>query len=172
MWQYRGQTRPPFAAEPSTGQESVWDYPRPPLAEAVSREVVVSQLDGGPELARSTGALKVMETASPPTYYLPGSDVATAHLVPAPGSSLCEWKGMARYWALASDPEGQAVAWSYDDPSPRFAELRRCFAFYPGRVACFLDGERVRPQPGGFYGGWVTDELVGPWKGEPGTGHW
>ena len=82
------------------------------------------------------------------------------------------WKGRACYWALASEPDGEPVAWTYPEPTAAFARIAQAFAFYPGRVACYVAGERVRPQPGYFYGGWITDEIAGPVKGEPGTGHW
>ena len=169
MWQFTGKQRPPFAEEPGPGQESVWDYPRPPALVSSGKEVIV--MAGEVELARSTRAWRVLETASPPTWYIPAEDVDREHLAPAPGGSFCEWKGGAVYWALAAQP-GEAVAWSYPAPSAAFAAIAGAFGFYPGRVACYVGGERVRPQPGHFYGGWVTDDIVGPVKGEPGTGHW
>ncbi len=170
MWAYDGRRRPDFAETPGPGQESVWDYPRPPRLETCRRTVVVST--GGQELARSTRALRVCETASPPTYYIPEEDVDLDELRAVAGRSFCEWKGAAQYWGLVDQPEREAIGWSYPDPNPTYAELRGCIAFYPGRVQCSVDGERVRPQPGHFYGGWVTDELIGPWKGEPGTESW
>ncbi len=170
MWQYTGAERPSFAENPGPGQESVWDYPRPPALVPCEREVVV--LAGGVELARSSRCFRVLETASPPTYYLPETDVQLDLLVMVAGSSFCEWKGAACYWTLADGSAPEPVAWSYPDPSGRFEPIRSALGFYPGRVECTVDGERVRPQPGHFYGGWVTGELVGPWKGEPGTGHW
>lgn len=169
MWNFKGHQRPAFATVPGPGQESVWDYPRPPVAVRDGRQVEVR--DGDVLIARSSSTWRVLETASPPTFYIPASDVATDLLVRAAGRSLCEWKGVASYWALARQP-GQAIAWSYARPSAAFAAIEDCLAFYPGRVACFVDGERVRPQPGHFYGGWITAEIVGPVKGEPGTGHW
>ncbi len=169
MWQHVGTERPDFAAEPGPGQESVWDYPRPPIARADGRLVEVRADDK--LIASSRRCYRVMETASPPTFYLPPSDVNREHLVQSAGSSVCEWKGAATYWALANDP-GMAVGWSYPRPRARFDTIRDFFSFYPGRVACFVDGERVAPQPGRFYGGWITPEVVGPFKGEPGTGHW
>lgn len=168
MWQYTGSERPPFAEEPGPGQESVWDYPRPPALDPSDREVIVRS--GDLVIARSCRCVRVLETASPPTWYIPGDDVDMDTLVPVPGSSFCEWKGAASYWGLAST--GAMVGWSYPDPVASFAAIRGAFSFYPGRVECYVDGERVRPQPGEFYGGWVTDEIVGPMKGEPGTGHW
>lgn len=168
MWTFRGQMRPPFADDPGPGQESVWDYPRPPALELSSKLVTVAA--GDVELARSSRCYRVLETASPPTWYIPADDVNLEALVPVGGMSYCEWKGEARYWALPGGDE--PIAWSYPSPTDAFAPLRDALGFYPGRVACHVDGERVRPQPGHFYGGWVTDEIAGPVKGEPGTGHW
>ncbi|MDH3669880.1 MAG: DUF427 domain-containing protein [Gammaproteobacteria bacterium] len=170
MWEYRGQKRPPFAEPVGAGQESVWDFPRPPKAVPCNRTVEVSH--NGIVIGRSTKTYRVLETASPPTFYLPANDVDWPQLVKAPGSSLCEWKGLAAYWALTLDPSGAPVAWSYGDPHQEFEMLRAHASFYPGRVACYVDGERVRPQPGEFYGGWVTSELVGPFKGAAGSQHW
>ncbi|REJ73430.1 MAG: DUF427 domain-containing protein [Acidobacteria bacterium] len=182
MWEYDGRRRPVFAVEPGAGQESVWDYPRPPRIEAERRLVTVDF--GGRRLARSERAWRVLETASPPTVYLPRRDVDLSLLEPAPGRSRCEWKGTASYWRLhagfdlpaAGGAEAAAdsgpVAWSYEDPTPAFRELAGTLSFYPSRVTCRLGGEVVRPQAGGFYGGWVTDEIVGPFKGDPGTGGW
>lgn len=169
MWEYHGQKRPPFAPSPAPGQESVWDYPRPPRIVPDVRLVEVKA--GDVPLARTTRALRALETASPPTFYIPAEDVDRSMLVRAPGSSFCEWKGAATYWALAAAPAA-AVGWSYEQPTPAFAAIRGHFSFYPGRVECFVAGERVRPQPGGFYGGWITSEVVGPFKGDPGTGNW
>ncbi len=169
MWTYTGQRRPDFADEPGPGQESVWDYPRPPVLRDDARLVEVS--DGEQLVARATTSVRVLETASPPTFYIPPTDVDFRLLIGVAGSSHCEWKGHARYWALARDP-GTAIAWSYPEPSSRFARLKDYVGFYPGRMACFVDGVRVRSQPGQFYGGWITPEIVGPFKGEPGTGHW
>jgi len=164
--------RPPFAVEPGPGQVSVWDFPRPPRIEPVAARVRV--LFGGTFVADTTAALRVLETASPPTYYLPRADVYAGALVPAPGSSFCEWKGRASYWTVrAGDAEAVGAAWSYEHPYPAFARLLGHVAFYAGRMdACWVGELQVTPQPGGFYGGWVTPDLVGPFKGEPGTGHW
>ncbi len=169
MWDFRGQRRPVFAIEPAPGQESVWDYPRPPIAQACARRVEVMQ--GDAVIALTAKSYRVLETASPPTFYIPPQDIAPDTLVRTAGSSVCEWKGAARYWAMTDDPE-TPVAWDYPRPRPRFDKLSGYFAFYPGRIACYVDGERVQPQPGRFYGGWITADVVGPFKGEPGTGHW
>ena len=170
MWDNTGQGRPDFAVAPGPGQESVWDYPRPPALADCTQTVEVRADDV--LLARSTRAKRVLETASPPTIYLPPEDIVLDELRAVAGSSFCEWKGAASYWGLARAPGAPPVAWSYPEPLPRFAPLRGWLSFYPGRVACFLDGERVRPQEGGFYGGWVTNAIVGPWKGAPGTANW
>ena len=169
MWNYQGQKRPDFAIEPDVGQESVWDYPRPPVLKPCSRLVEVTA--GDSLIASTRDSLRLLETASPPTFYLPPDDVDWNLLVEAAGSTVCEWKGAALYWALATDP-GTPIAWDYPKPRARYERLKRFVSFYPGRVACYVDGERVQPQPGRFYGGWITSDVVGPFKGEPGTGHW
>ena len=101
----------------------------------------------------------------------PADVLPAARLLPVPGSSIFEWKGAASYFALAREP-GDPIAWTYARPRPRFDRIRNFIAFYPGRIACYVDGDRVEPQPGRFYGGWITSDVVGPFKGEPGTGHW
>ena len=170
MWEYRGQKRPYFADTAGAGQESVWDYPRPPCLEHYSATVEVFANDT--LIARSVDTLRVLETASPPTVYIPQQDIDMALLGEAEGTSFCEWKGNASYWKLANDPAHIAVAWSYREPFPAFAKLRDYLCFYPARIACYIDGERVLPQPGKFYGGWVTAAICGPFKGGPGSGHW
>ncbi len=154
------------------GQESVWNYPRPPSAEVSARHVVVEL--GGRILADTVRAVRVCETSHPPVYYVPRDDVAADVLEEAQGGSWCEWKGAATYWdAVVDGRRIPAVGWSYEDPSPGFEQLRGAVAFYPGRVdRATVDGEQVRPQEGGFYGGWITDEVVGPFKGDPGTSGW
>lgn len=174
LWNWVGDRRPDFAVPPQPGQESVWDYPRPPRVVLDSREVIVRL--GDTEIARTRRALRVLETASPPTFYLPQNDVHVDLLVAAPGASFCEWKGEARYWSVVTGTDaGQrldAVAWSYDAPLPDFAMLRGHIAFYPQPLACLVNGVPVKPQPGRFYAGWITPEVVGPFKGEPGSGGW
>lgn len=170
-WRWDGSQRPPFAVEPVAGQESVWDYRRPPALVHDERPVAVRV--GDVEVASATHSWKVCETAHPPTFYLPPESVRADLLEPAPGGSVCEWKGTARYWTVtAGDAHLQAVAWSYPDPFPEAEVLREHVAFYPARIECFVDGQRVLPQPGGFYGGWITPELVGPFKGAAGTSGW
>lgn len=163
-WRHRGQTRPDFAKPTREGQESVWDYPRPPRIVPDPRPVEVRF--EGRVIASTTRAIRVLETASPPTFYVRPEDVDRAALVPSGRTSMCEWKGQAVDFDLADGPA--SVAWCYPRVFPEFAEIAGWFAFYPARVECFVDDERVRPQPGGYYGGWITDEIVGPVKGEPG----
>jgi uncharacterized protein (DUF427 family) len=167
-WRYTGKDRPPFALTPGDGERSVWDFPRPPLIEAVSERVSVHA--GRSEIARSDRCLRVLETGGPPTYYLPKQDVSLDDLRPSADRSWCEWKGEAHYWKLAIGGNGdEPVAWSYPAPFSDFDVLRDHFSFYPGRVECRVGATRVLAQPGGFYGGWITPDLVGPFKGEPGT---
>ena len=170
MWKYHGQTRPDFAAVPGPGQESVWDYPRPPKLAPDGRRVDV--IYGDLQIASSGSCYRVLETASPPTFYIPPADIAWQHLVSAPGSSICEWKGTAGYWALSAHPQLGAVGWEYPQPTPAFEPIKGHVAFYPSILDCYVAGERVIAQPGRFYGGWITGEIVGPFKGEPGTAHW
>lgn len=172
MWNNTGKQRPPFALTPGSGQESVWDYPRPPRIASDPRRVTVK---AGDELIADTRrAVRVLETASPPTFYLPPDDVRLELLRRTPGDSFCEWKGQATYWNVHL-PDGtrlEAAGWSYEHPTAAFAEIAGWLSFYPARLRCTVADEPVRPQAGGFYGGWVTDEIVGPHKGEPGTGGW
>jgi len=159
--------------EPGPGQESVWDYPRPPRIEPSGRHLRVEL--AGETIAESDSALRVCETAGPPVLYVPPSDVQMQLLVPVPEhSTFCEWKGNASYFDIVvGNTTASRAAWSYEDPTPSFESLRGYIAFYPGRVdAAYLGDERVRPQPGEFYGGWITNDIVGPFKGEPGSGHW
>lgn len=171
MWEYRGQARPPFAEKSGPGQESVWDYPRPPAVVVDQRRIEVRL--GDLVIADSRQSYRVLETASPPTFYIAPQDVHVQLLEPCPGVSVCEWKGVAQYWALRDPPRSPpAIGWSYPTPTHPFEAIAGYFSFYPGLVECFVDGERVRPQPGEFYGGWVTGEIVGPFKGGAGTRHW
>ena len=171
MWEYTGRKRPPFAHEPAPGEESVWDYPRPPKLIADQRRIVVRLRDQ--VIADSAETLRILETAGPPTFYIPPRDVRVEQLQPFIGASICEWKGTAKYWSLkTSAPAREAVAWSYPTAQAPYNSISAYLSFYPGRIECFVDDQRVRAQPGYFYGGWITDEIVGPWKGEPGTERW
>lgn len=147
--------------------ESVWTYPRPPRVEPSGEHVTVSV--GRRRLADSRDALRVLETSHPPVYYLPEADVDMSMLREGNGASWCEFKGTAVYWDCGPV---QAIGWSYPAPSTGFEALRGHIAFYPGRVEARVDGELVSPQPGGFYGGWITSRVVGPFKGGPGTQGW
>lgn len=170
-WKYRGQERPPFALEPLPGQESVWDYPRPPMLVPDRRRVIVQA--NGQIIAESRHAFRVLETASPPTFYLPPHDVDKKALILRARSTQCEWKGIAYYWCVHLNGFFlEDVGWSYLDPYPEYALIAGYVAFHPGRVYCVVDREEVIPQPGSFYGGWVTSEIVGPFKGEQGTEDW
>ena len=158
---------------PGPGQESVWDYPRPPAVQPTSRHVRIGF--DGTTLAATKAALRVLETAGAPTWYLPREDVRMDLLRPSRGhGSVCEWKGSASYFDLVvGERVSLRAAWTYERPLPGYEALAGRVAFYAGRVdEVTVDGERVRPQPGGFYGGWVTDDVVGPFKGEPGTEGW
>lgn len=170
-WQWRGQGRPPFAVVPQPGQVSVWDFPRPPRLQADGRDVRVRW--GRVEVARTSRAVVVLETAHPPSFYLPWADVNRAVFRRASGASFCEWKGPASYWTLVDGDHILAgVAWSYPQPLAGAEALADCVAFYPALLDCRVDGAPVLPQPGGFYGGWITPELVGPFKGGPGSAGW
>ncbi|MGI8880369.1 MAG: DUF427 domain-containing protein [Jatrophihabitans sp.] len=154
--------------DPGPGQESVWDYPRPPACLLSDRHVVVRL--GEHVIADTHAAYRVLETSHPPAWYLPRADIAAELLTrSAHPSTWCEWKGAATYWDVLDEP---GVAWSYDRPSPGFEAIAGYPSFYPGRLQCEVNGQRVRAQAGGFYGGWITDEIVGPFKGEPGTSGW
>lgn len=152
--------------------ERVWDYPRPPRLERVPERLRV--VLGGVTIADTVAGFRVLETSHPPTYYLPRGDILSSALVPAAGQSFCEWKGVATYFdVVAGGRRLERVAWTYERPSADFAALAGCVAFYAGPMdACFVDDEQVTPQPGGFYGGWVTRNLVGPFKGSAGSSGW
>ena len=153
--------------------ESAWDYPRPPRLEPTARRIRV--VLGGKTIVDTTSAHRVLETSHPPAYYVPLEDVAPGALIPsARAPTYCEWKGVASYYDVVSGGiRAESAAWTYHDPSPGFEAIRDAVGFYPGRMdACFVDGERVEPQPGGFYGGWITSDVVGPFKGGPGTAGW
>jgi uncharacterized protein (DUF427 family) len=158
--------------EPGPGQESVWDYPRPPRVETTGDRIRIEL--GGRTVVDTTDAVRVLETSHPPVYYVPRGDVAPGVLHRADGASECEWKGTATYWDVVVDGvRHPAAAWSYEQPTAGYEHLRGAVAFYPSRVdGATVDGEPVRAQAGDFYGGWITAEVVGPFKGEPGTRGW
>ena len=170
-WQNRGDQRPSFAQVPGPGQESVWDYPRPPRLVDDQRLVEIFYQQRC--IVSTERSKRVLETAHPPSFYIPTSDVDLNYLLRARGSSFCEWKGEAEYFSIkVGDSLVERCAWSYRDPFPEFSQIRSFFCFYPHLLDCFVNGEKVKPQPGGFYGGWITSELVGPFKGEPGSQAW
>jgi uncharacterized protein (DUF427 family) len=157
---------------PGPGQESAWAYPRPPRVECCHRRIVV--VFAGEVVADTTRALRVIETSHPPVYYVPPRDYRRACLRPTPEESFCEFKGVARYFDIAvGERVAHEAAWSYGSPAARYAVLQDYMAVYPGRVdACYVDGERVQAQEGEFYGGWITSDVVGPFKGGAGTRAW
>ncbi len=171
-WRRHPRERPAVIPEPGPGQESVWAYPRPPRVELERRRIRV--LFGDVRLADSTRAWRVLETANPPVYYLPPGDVAVQLLSPEERTALCEWKGVARYWtAQVGTLVAAGAAWSYPEPFPGYEAIAHHFAFMPRLMsACLVGGTRAQPQPGQYYGGWVTPDITGPFKGEPGSENW
>lgn len=171
QWQFDGRSRPEFAAAAGTGQESVWDYPRPPKLVDDGRCIEV--FADGVRLARTVHAVRLLETANPPTFYIPANDVRRELLKDGQGETVCEWKGLARYWSLMmGNVTIRNVAWTYSQPFTAFEAIAGHLAFYPSKLECCINGERVASQPGGLYGGWVTADIVGPFKGAPGTEWW
>jgi uncharacterized protein (DUF427 family) len=158
--------------EPGPGQESVWDYPRPPRVEEVTQHVRV--VFNGQVIAATVRAIRVLETSHPPVYYIPMEDVRMETLTETGHRTWCEWKGQAGYYSLrVGDRRVEDAAWFYPHPAPGYEAIQGCVAFYPGRMdVCTVGGERVKAQPGGFYGGWITANIVGPFKGGPGTAGW
>jgi uncharacterized protein (DUF427 family) len=154
------------------GQESVWDYPRPPRLEPAGCRIQV--VLGGITIAETTEALRVLETSHPPVYYLPPDSIVPGALTPTERRSFCEFKGWASYMDVTSgDRVEPDAAWAYADPSPGYEAMAGYVAFYAARMdACCVDGERVQPQPGRFYGGWVTSKVAGPFKGVPDSTFW
>ena len=162
----------PERIEPGPGQESVWDYPRPPRLEAVAEPLKVVFADR--VIAETRRGHRVLETSHPPVYYFPPEDVALQHLVLSSCCSVCEYKGAAAYWDLKVGGRlSEQAAWSYPEVWPPFEKIRSHLAFYASRVdACYVGEEQVAAQEGDFYGGWVTSRIVGPFKGPPGTRGW
>ena len=170
---YPGRMLPRPVPEPiAPGQESVWDYPRPPVVRASDEHIVI--VLGGVEICETTTSWRLLETSHPPTYYLPRSAFRPGALVSAPGHSYCEWKGQASYLdVVGGDKVAPRSAWYYPQPAPVYAALRGHVAVYAAAMDyCVVDGERVEPQPGGFYGGWITSAVSGPFKGVPGSTGW
>jgi uncharacterized protein (DUF427 family) len=155
------------------GQESVWDYPRPPRLESTTAKVEI--VFAGKLIASTTGAYRVLETSHPPAFYLPPSDVDSTFVRPSgSGSSFCEWKGMATYYTVSvGDRSLPNVGWAYPEPTGAFTAIANYLSFYAAPMdSCYVNGELVTPQPGGFYGGWITSNIAGPFKGIPGSMGW
>ncbi len=150
----------------------MWDYPRPPRLEPTPRRIRI--VVAGETIVDTTDAWRVLETSHPPGYYIPPEAIRPGVLVPATGGSLCEWKGHAEYFSLVvGDHHLESVGWAYANPTPAFDAIAGYVAFYAAPMdACYIDDEQVIPQPGGFYGGWITSDVVGPFKGAPGTWGW
>ncbi|MGA1263584.1 MAG: DUF427 domain-containing protein [Prochlorothrix sp.] len=157
---------------PGPGQESVWDYPRPAIWQPTPKRLQV--VFNGVTIADTTNGKRVLETSHPPTYYLPPEDIQAQYFEATPYQTRCEWKGRCRYFNLrVGDRLLEQAAWQYIDPTPSFLPLLDHFAFYAGPMdACYVEGEKVTPQEGQFYGGWITADVVGPFKGGPGTMGW
>ena len=166
------QRRPAGYVKPGPGQESVWDYPRPPRVEPTDALVVVEF--AGQLIAETRHAKRVLETSHPPVYYIPPADVRSEFLKPSHHRTYCEFKGSASYWSLeVGNCISENAAWSYADPTRWFEAIAHHLAFYPSKVdGCYVNGERAQAQVGDFYGGWITSNIVGPFKGGPGTWGW
>lgn len=171
-WRRLKRKKPTEIIKPGSGQESIWDYPRPPKIELFTHRIRVEF--AGETIADTTRSYKVMETASPPCYYIPQEDINMNYLIRSTHRSQCEWKGSASYWSVKmGEYSSENAGWSYSAPWEGFEGIKDCIAFYAGRVdACYIDEEKVGPQSGNFYGGWITSNIVGPFKGEPGTEFW
>lgn len=166
-WRYTGQDRPAIAIRPGEGKLSVWGFPRPPRVEETPSTLRVES--GHQLVAETMRGVRVLETAGAPTYYFPPSDVDDSLLRRTGSTFHCEWKGISD--EISAGPTLRA-GWVLTGVYAEFEELCGWFAFYPHDLRCFVGGERVSAQPGGYYGGWVTADLVGPFKGEPGSGTW
>lgn len=171
-WRNFPRERPSDIVPPGPGQESVWDYPRPPRVESSEEHIRVEF--GGILIAESQRSKRVLETAGPPVYYIPQDDIQMDYLARAQNTTLCEWKGFSQYWNVRV---GQTVAlnaaWSYPQPWESYEAIQNHIAFNASKMnACYVDGMEVVPQPGEYYGGWITPNIVGPFKGVPGSERW
>lgn len=162
----------PKRIKPGQNQESVWDYPRPPRVEACGSRIRI--VTGELTIAETNRSMRVLETSHPPVYYLPPESIRMELMRESDHGSFCEWKGHAHYYSLyLPDRVIQNAAWSYRNPTKRFESIADYLAFYPSKMDdCYVDGERVVSQPGDFYGGWITSQIVGPFKGGAGTLGW
>jgi uncharacterized protein (DUF427 family) len=162
----------PNRKDPGPGEESVWDYPRPPKLEPVDERIRVAF--NGTTIADTTDAYRVLETSHPPVYYLPPADVKMEHLEREDRMTMCEFKGRAVYYTVTvGDRTAREAAWGYPDPTRGFEPIEDHLAFYASKMdACYVGDEEAHAQDGDFYGGWITDKIVGPFKGGPGTMGW
>ena len=158
--------------EPEENQESVWDYPRPPRVERTSKTLKV--IFNGEVIAQTNNGYRVLETSHPPAYYIPQSDIKMAYLERTSHTTFCEFKGAASYWTITvGDKSATNAAWSYHNPTPGYQTIADYICFYASKMdACYVDDELVQPQAGDFYGGWITSDVVGPFKGDAGTWGW
>ncbi len=158
--------------KPKSGQESVWDYPRPPAIEPVTEHIKI--VYGGVEIANSNKSFRILETSHPPTYYLPISSFVEGSLVATDRTSFCEFKGVAIYYHIeAKGLSSDFAAWGYQNPNEKYSSLKNHISVYASRMdACFIGSEQVQAQEGDFYGGWITSKVVGPFKGGAGTWGW
>lgn len=162
----------PQPIPPKPGQESVWDYPRPPRVEDTTKHIQI--IFNGETIAETHRAKRGLETSHPPTYYIPIEDIKMEYLTKSAHKTYCEWRGLACYYSLTvGNRTVSNVAWYYEEIFPDYEQLKGYVAFYPRPMdGCYVDGEKVTPQPGDFYAGWITSDIVGPFKGEPGTMGW
>ncbi len=162
----------PKPIKPLKGQESVWEYPRPPKLEYVKQLLIVKHQEK--TIASTSKGFRVLETSHPPVYYFPPQDVDFNQLVPSDLTTFCEFKGRGGYYHLKTENRiEENVAWYYTNPVASFAPIKDYLAFYANKVdECWVGDEKVKPQAGNFYGGWITNKIVGPFKGEPGTWGW
>ncbi len=171
-WRNFPRERPKYTVPPGPGQESVWDYPRPPRVEPSLRHIQVEYADI--LVADTQRAWRVLETAGPPVYYVPQDDIQMTYLEPALDVTLCEWKGFSQYWTVrVGESVALNAAWSYPEPWKGYESIRDHIAFNAAKMsACYVDDMKVVPQPGEYYGGWITPDIVGPFKGLPGSERW
>jgi uncharacterized protein (DUF427 family) len=158
--------------QPLPGQESVWDYPRPPRVEPTNKHIRI--VFNGETIAETDRAIRVLETSHPPVYYIPAADIRMEYFSSTSRSTFCEFKGAASYWTIRLNGRAsENVAWSYRQPSAGYEAIKNYLGFYPSKVdACYVDDELVQAQEGDFYGGWITKDIVGPFKGGTGTFGW
>lgn len=171
-WRAFQRKRPSQIIQPCPGQESVWDYPRPPAFELRSSFLRIIFADA--LIAESQKAVRMTETSCPPVYYLPPEDVRMEYLEKTGRGTLCEWKGLAQYWSVqVGKITAESAAWSYPDPEPAYCMIRDYLAFYPSKMdVCMVDGQIAVAQTSDYYGGWITSNIVGPFKGGPGSEAW